>query len=372
MRDLVVVGGGIVGLTAAYEAAGLGARVTIVDDGRAGRATDAGAGIVNVLDLVARRSPAERARIELAGAAGYDRLTARLAEDGIGEHGYARCGQLVVAPDAERAEELTALSRRLSESDSPTLKELIGAVEQVDSADAARLVPYLGHCAAGLLLSGIARVDGRVMSAALRGALERRNVRSIRGTAQVVENGRGAAVDVGGDRIDAGRVLLTTGAWAELPQLRGVIRPDRGQITHLSYDSPDGGAFPIVSAVNGPYILHFPPGRVVTGATHENAGFDRRVTAGGVHEVLGAALRIAPGLADATMLETRVGFRPVSTDGLPIVGAARGMPGLIIATGLGAHGLTLGPALGAVAARLALDRPTGPDVSAFSPDRFLR
>ena len=99
------------------------------------------------------------------------------------------------------------------------------------------------------------------------------------------------------------------------------------------------------------YLLAFPGGRVVVGATREaGAGFDHRVTAAGQRQVLDAALALAPGLADATVLETRVGFRPVTPDGFPLLGAVPGLGGLVVATGLGANGLTYGPLMGVLAA----------------------
>jgi D-amino-acid dehydrogenase len=117
-------------------------------------------------------------------------------------------------------------------------------------------------------------------------------------------------------------------------------------------------------------MLAFGDSRVVVGATRETgSGFDYRVTPGGLAEVLNEALRIAPGLSAGTYLETRIGFRPASPDGRPLLGAVTGVDGLVIATGLGAEGLTLGPRTGAMAARLALGQSPGANLSAFDPLR---
>jgi D-amino-acid dehydrogenase len=118
------------------------------------------------------------------------------------------------------------------------------------------------------------------------------------------------------------------------------------------------------------YLLTFPPDRVVAGATHECAGTDERVTAGGVTEVLGDALRLAPGLADATFAEARVGFRPVMPDDTPVLGRAPGIENLLIATGHGSYGLQLGPFSGAMVADMALGRDVAIDLAAFDPGRF--
>ena len=93
------------------------------------------------------------------------------------------------------------------------------------------------------------------------------------------------------------------------------------------------------------------------------------MTAGGLSEVLGQALAVAPGLAAARYLETRVGFRPVSPDARPLLGPVPGVDGLVVATGLGPTGLTMGPYAGAVAARAALGEPPGFDLGPFNPLR---
>jgi D-amino-acid dehydrogenase len=117
-------------------------------------------------------------------------------------------------------------------------------------------------------------------------------------------------------------------------------------------------------------MLTFPESRVVVGATRESdAGFDYRVTAGGAYELLREALRLAPGLAAGTVLETRVGFRPVTPDGLPLFGRPSDVTGLVVATGLGPTGLTIGPYLGALAAGLAQGEPLPLNVAPFDPLR---
>ncbi len=371
MTDVVIVGGGIVGLMAAYEASRLGYGVTIVDADHEGRATDAGAGIVNPLDLVGEQSPAERERVALSGATYYRDVLAQLADDGGSDHGYASVGQIVVATDDTEDAVLESLVARLSTVESESLAGYIGSVQRLTPAEAADRVPYLGDVVGAVLLPGIARVDGRKLRACLTNALRKRGAEFRTGVGQLVTNADAVVgVAVGGERIHTDRVVVTTGAWPTEQWAPPAITPVRGQIVHLSYGRAGIAPTPVVSHVGGPYILAFDPDRIVTGATHENVGFDYRVTAGGLAEVLTTALRVAPGLSDATMLETRVGFRPVSLDGLPILGPIPGLSGAIIANGLGAHGLTLGPAVGAIAARIAVGRDPGHDLTALRPDRF--
>lgn len=371
MADVVVLGAGIVGLAAAYELCRMGLAVVVVDADHRGRATDAGAGIVNPLDLVADQSAAERARLALRGPDYFRDLIARLAEDGETKHGYTNVGQILIARNAEEDADLDRIAARLSTMDTLTAGYL-GRVRRLTGPQARELVPYLGECAGAVLLPGIAEVDGRRLRASLHGALRSRHTPFPVGVGRVAVSGDAVVgIDVDGARIDADRVIVATGAWSGAEWLAPpeALTADRGQIVHLSYRAGIGKT-PVVSTMGGGYILGFEPDRIVVGATHEDAGFDYRVTAGGLLSVLGSALRIAPGLADATVVETRVGFRPVSRDGLPLLGSLPGPAGAVIATGLGAHGLTLGPAVGAIAARLAAGQDCGHDLTALRPDRF--
>lgn len=373
--DIVILGGGIVGLSAAYQLSRLGHRVTVVDADLAGRATDAGAGIVNPLDLTGDRSAAERQRAALSPARHYRNLLGQLAEDGATNHGYAEVGQVVVATGDADGAVVERLANRLSGVEPSDLADYLGPVRRLSAAEAREAVRYAGDVVAAVLLPGIARVDGRQLSACLTDVLRRRGVRWWHGTGRVVAgNGTAVGVEVGDERIDADRVIVATGAWLAstgCPDwLAAAIRPVRGQIVHLHHPHRRDGGTPILSSVGGPYVLGFPGDRIVTGATHEDAGFEYRRTAGGLSRVLAAALRVAPGLADASLLETRVGFRPVSRDGLPVIGPVPGLAGAVVATGLGAHGLTLGPAAGAVVARIAAGLDPGHDITALRPDRF--
>jgi D-amino-acid dehydrogenase len=110
---------------------------------------------------------------------------------------------------------------------------------------------------------------------------------------------------------------------------------------------------------------------VVVGATRETgSGFDRRVTAAGQLEVLEQALAVAPGLRDATLLETRVGFRPATPDGLPVLGPLPGHPRVVVATGFGHTGLTLAPLAGALVAEQVLGDAPRMDLQPYGVARF--
>lgn len=170
-------------------------------------------------------------------------------------------------------------------------------------------------------------------------------------------------------------MIESAGAWS--PQLLkplgivSAIRPQRGQITHLGLPGVKTRDWSVLLPMSSHYLLAFDDSRVVVGATREvDSGFDYRLTAAGIHEVLDEALSAAPGLTDATYLETRIGFRPVGPDIKPLLGHVGGIPGLITANGLGASGLTMGPYVGSVAALLARGEDTDLDLAAYDPLRL--
>ncbi|MEU0570742.1 FAD-dependent oxidoreductase, partial [Nonomuraea sp. NPDC005983] len=172
----------------------------------------------------------------------------------------------------------------------------------------------------------------------------------------------------GGEPVEADLVVVAAGAWAgEVCRPLGVdlpVFPRRGQIVHATLDGVDTGFWPIVLPRSGPYLLGFPDSRVVIGATVEDVGFAPRVTMGGLNEVLEAGLRVAPGLANATVTETRVGLRPVYAPGPAVLD--RLTDRVLVATGLSAYGLTAGPFAGKVVAAMAMGETPPIDIAPYA------
>ena len=364
---VVVVGSGIVGASAAYAAAGLGAETVLVDGPLAGEATAAGAGIV--CPWVSAHEDAHWFRLAAEGAAYHPVLAAELTEAGEPEPGYRRVGALRVAADEAElvlARE-RALARRRSVADT-------GELELLDPGRAAELFPPLAPGLHALYLPAGARVDGRLVRAALRRQAERRGARVLTGRAELLVAGeRVTGVALAGERLAADAVIAAAGAWtAELLAPHGIalaLGPQRGQIVHLALPGRDTARWPVVlPGATGHYLVPFDDSRVVAGATRESgAGFDHRVTAGGLAEVLGNALAVAPGLAGATHLETRVGFRPAAAGERPLLGPVPGLEGLVVATGFGATGLTMGPLAGRLAAEFVLTGAASLDLAPYAP-----
>lgn len=363
---IVVVGSGVSGASAAYHASRLGAETILVDQAADGQATAAGAGIV--CPWMSRLTDPAWYELGRAGALYYPELVQELADAGERDLGYRRVGALRLSADPAELDR-TYERVRACRADTPA----VGEVSRLSGADARELFPPLRTDTEAVHVSGAARVDGRRLRDALRRTALRAGVTTRSGTAQLVVSGdRVSGVDVDGERIDADVVLAATGAWT--PDLlaplgiRVAVEPQRGQIVHLGMAGVDTSGWPVVLPDTGHYLLAFDDARVVVGATRETgAGFDYRVTAGGLAEVLREALSVAPGLADATYLETRIGFRPMGPDVRPLLGTVDGLAGLVVLTGLGATGLTMGPNAGRLAATLALDEPVDLDLAPYAP-----
>lgn len=361
----VVVGGGVVAAGAAYQLARRGAAVIIVEGDQPGMATNAGAGII-----CPWTAPLDDAwyRLCCAGARHYSELLAMLADDGQAETGYARVGALFVAEQGRTLAGMAALlrSRRATAPD-------MGELTALAPGEPGRMFPPLAPGLAGFWIAGAARIDGRAIRDSLLRAAVRRGARRVPGNATLEQTGdRVTGVRVGAERIDADAVVVAAGAWtAQVCAGFGVplpVRPQRGQIVHTRLPGTDTASWPVVLADRDPYLVAFPGGRVVLGATREETGFQYSATVAGVAGLLAGAVALAPGLGAAELLETRIGFRPVTSDGRPLLGAIA--DGLIVATGHGPEGLTAGPWSGLAVALLALGQQPATDLAPFSPYRF--
>lgn len=362
---IVVVGGGIVGASVAYHLTCKAAEVIVVERADSGRATSAGAGII--CPWLDREN--SHAFYELAhrSAAYYDYLIPALAEEGEAELGFRRTGAMLLALEPSDLAGPEALVRGRAD----TAPE-VGQISRLNPAQAQELFPALDREFAALHLSGGARLNGRYLSGALERASIRRGAEWRRGDASlVVERGRATGVIVDGETLHADTVVVAAGAWAtELLERFGMslpVKPQRGQIVHLRLPGTDTASWPVLHPADADsYLVTFDDSRVVVGATRESgSGFDCRVTAGGVHEVIKEALRIAPGLAGATLIETRVGFRPVSDTSNPLLGPAPGIDRLFVANGMGANGLTLAPYSASLLASQVLGESASPLLAPF-------
>ncbi|HEU4905255.1 MAG TPA: glycine oxidase ThiO [Solirubrobacterales bacterium] len=341
--DLVVVGGGAIGLSCAWRAAQSGARVAVVERSRppAG-ATRVAAGMRAPVGELSFGEP-ELLKLTLAAAELYPDFVAELeASSGLAT-GYRRDGALHVALDRDEAAELCRVHELQRSLD-------LGA-EWLPPRRCRELEPGLTPSLnGGVHAPGEGSIDPRALAAALLAAAEAEGVELLSGTEvgeALLDGGRLVGVRLaGGAELRAATVVLAAGAWsaraAWLPETaRPPVRPVKGQILELRSRE---GAAPCSRIVASERIYLVPrgDGRLIAGATVEEQGFDTAVTAGGVHELLREAYRLLPEVAEMELVEAAAGLRPGTPDNLPLVGPAP-LDGLLWATGHFRNGILLAP-----------------------------
>lgn len=355
MKKVIVIGAGILGAATAYQLAKMGADVLIIDRKDTGQATDAAAGII--CPWLSQRRNQAWYRLAAAGARFYPELIQELTSEGETETGYAQVGALCIHDDMEKISKIEERAQ-LRKADAPE----IGDITRLNERATQELFPLLAEGYHSVHISGAARIDGRALRDALIRSAQRNGAVLIEGDAALHYQANlltGAAV--GAESFPSDEVIVCAGAWAnQLLQPVGIhfkVSYQKAQIMHLQVPGrQDTGTWPVVMPPSDQYLLAFDEQKIVMGATHEDdiEGYDTRVTAGGIQEILNKGLGLAPGLANSTVQEVRVGFRPFTPGFLPVIGAVPGWDGLIAANGLGASGLTMGPFIGLQLAKLAL------------------
>lgn len=372
MTRTLVVGGGIVGASAAFRLADSGNEVVLVDKHDPGHATAAGAGII-APGTSMRTLPAFYP-FAADAVRYYPELVARLAELGAGDTRYDVVGKLFVATNDEEFERLPAIQQMMEQRRQEGMPNL-GATRMVSAEEARSMFPALGEVAGAIHVPEAARVDGGSVRDAMVAGARTLGATILQGNARLLRAADDAAViEVEGTTHSVDRVIVAAGSWTNtFLEPIGVsvhVAPQKGQIMHIEMGETDTSRWPIIGTFGDQYILTFGPNRVVCGATRETgSGYDLRTTPGGLQSVTNAALRVAPGLANGTVEEVRVGLRPLSDDGLPFIGEIEGHGSVVVATGHGPSGLQLGPWSGVIAAELALGRQPSSDISAFRPGR---
>lgn len=172
----------------------------------------------------------------------------------------------------------------------------------------------------------------------------------------------------------ADKVIVAAGAWTK-SILQDIdvninIHPQRGQIAHIKTND-SSSSWPVILPQNSShYIVAFDDNRIAFGATREKeTNFDYRITAGGVYEILKQGLNVVPDLQENTLSDIRIGFRPMSNDDKPLLGRIPNIKNLIVATGLGKSGLSMGPYIGYLTAKMALNKKVEVDLEPYNPLR---
>lgn len=364
--DAVVVGAGVIGLACAWRLAQRGATTALVDPDPAGGASWAAAGMLAPVTEVHYREEG-LLRLNLASSERYPGFVSELTDETGQDVGYRRAGTVMVARDGDDNAALDHVFRYQT--------ELGLEVQRLNARACRKHEPALSpRIRGGIDIPGDHQIDNRALVAALQEACERRNVGIVRkGVAGVV--GRSGSVE--GVRLEddtqlrAPAVLLATGATTS--RIAGLeeaglppIRPVKGQLVHLK------GAEALVHGnVRGldVYLVGRADGRLVVGATVEEQGFDRRITAGALHDLLHAAYELVPGITELEVVETIAGSRPATPDNAPILGPTR-LEGLFVATGHYRNGVLLAPVTADAMAETVATGRTPEEIAPFSVGRF--
>jgi glycine oxidase len=375
--DVLVVGGGIIGLTVAWRARQQGMSVAVLERHTLGSGTSrVAAGMLAPVAEVEFGGAGRRLlELGLRSAEIWPAFAAELqAATGI-DVGLMRSGTLLVARDDDDAREL---ERQYEFRHSLGLP-----VQRLRASQARALEDAL---APGVRLALEApedhSVDPRLVLDALRAACRSAGVQLREQTpvARVELDGAGrrvAGVSLdGGERVHAGQVVLAAGPWTErldgLPaHARLPVRPVRGQIMRLR-DPAGAGLLRRVLRFRGGYLVPRADGGYVLGATVEERGFAERPTAGGVYELLRHAHELLPGVGELDIEELAVGFRPGTPDNGPAIGAGA-IDGLVWATGHYRNGILLAPLTGELVLGVLSGAPapaSQPLAAACAPSRF--
>jgi glycine oxidase len=363
--NVVVVGGGVIGLSIAWRASTRGMGVTVVDPAPGSGASAVAAGM---LAPVTEVHYGEEALLELNLEASrrYPSFVAELEQQTGADTGYRRCGTVTVARDAD---DLAAIDELV------TYQRGLGLdVERLRSRELRRLEPGLTPTVrGGAIVPGDHQVEPRRLVAALLAACRHEGVRLVAGRAEAVE--AGVVVLEGGGEEAGDIVVLAAGCWSgEVAGGAGPaavpVRPVKGQILRLRSTA---GALPVGRNVRGldAYLVPRADGELVVGATVEEQGFDTEVTGGAVHDLLRAALELVPDVAELALVEASAGLRPGTPDNAPVVGPTAG-DRLVAATGHYRNGILLAPVTADAVVELLETGEVPPGLAPFSPRRFER
>ncbi|RYJ26594.1 glycine oxidase ThiO [Streptomyces sp. L-9-10] len=371
--DVLVIGGGIIGLVTAWRAAQHGLRTAVTDPDPGGGAARVAAGM---LAAVTELHYGEEALLglNLASAARYPGFVAELEAASGRDTGYRTCGTLAVALDTDDRAQLRELH---------AFQQRSGLTSQwLTGRECRRLEPMLAPgVRGGLRVDDDHQIDPRRLAAALLTACERAGVVVHRAHADrlsVVRDRATGAVLADGSTLTAEQVVLAGGSLSG--RLGGVpadvlppVRPVKGQVLRLTVPRTYAPFLSrtVRAAVRGSHVYLVPRenGELVVGATSEELGWDTTVTAGGVYQLLRDAHELIPGITELPLTETLAGLRPGSPDNAPLLGPTA-LPGLSLATGHYRNGVLLTPVTGDAMATVLTTGELPPEARAFSPSRF--
>jgi glycine oxidase len=365
--DVLIIGGGIMGTSAAWELARHGVECLVLERSVPGaEASSAAAGILGA--QAEAHAPGPMTELCLASRARYAKFAATLSKETKIDVGYRECGVLRVGFERAAVTKLTQAvawqnERRLS-------------LERLSGRALAALEPALSSkISGGVRFAADSRVEPRALLRALHIAALARGVRFQSGAFVrriALSDGRAVGVVLDdGSELRARSVLVAAGSWTSLIDGLGLppgrVIPARGQIIELELPTP-----PLSHVVFGPgaYLVPRDDGRLLIGSTLEFVGFEREVTAGAVRDLLLHATALVPSLERAALRATWSNFRPYTKDELPLIGSTQ-VPGLFLSTGHYRNGILLAPISAEIVRAAVLGQRAPLAVDAFRPERGL-
>jgi glycine oxidase len=374
-QKIIIIGGGVIGLGIGWKLAKAGAAVTIYERAQAGRAASwAAAGMLAPLAEAHSEEP-ELLKLGCQSLERYPQWVSELEIDAEMSIGYRVEGTLIVGLEPDDTHQLRHLYA--AQQDLGLDVEWLTGREarEIESALSPRVTAAL-RCATDY------QVDNRLMVQALQRAYqacdgvlhENSNIERI-----VIENGVATGVQTQDGFQTADVLILAAGCWSA--QVKGLpdtiippVRPVKGQMLALQMEA----GITVKNVIRtirarystSVYLVPRTDGRLIVGATSEEMGFDTRLTAGGVFELLRGAWEAVPGVYELPLLETWTGLRPGSRDNAPILGETP-IENLIYATGHYRNGILLTPITAYEVSKLILTGETSETIAPFRLDRFL-
>ncbi len=366
--DILILGGGIIGMAIARELAGNGMKVRILERHQPGlEASWASAGMLAPQGELSegdfqklclesnRRYPAYRTAVE--------------EETGIKCY-HREAGTMALAITDE---DETEFRHTYQAQKNDGLQ-----VEWISGDDARREEPELSkHVRGGMYLAGDRHVENRLLVPALEKSCRMRGVDIVNG-AQVIriiaENNKAVGVSTIIGDYHAEIIINTAGAWSatiDVPDesLRPPVFPVRGQMMAIELPSPNFLNHVIRSPRS--YMVPRHNSRLFLGATMEKVGFNKSNTVWGIHKLLGGAKELLPNLDNFAIIETWSGLRPGCVDNHPVLGYTR-LDGYIMATGMFRNGLLLTPIIAQTISELVTSGITPEIIAPFVIERFSK
>jgi glycine oxidase len=369
--DVLIIGGGVIGMSLARELKKKGAgTVTLLERGRLGQeASFAAAG------MLAPQCEAEKqdAFFEFCyeGRGLYENFAAELEDESGIDVALETSGILSISFDDENSKKLDQIYNWQNAAGFE--------VEKLGRNEILALEPNLSReLYDGLFFPRDAQVDNRLLAEALAKSIKNDGVVVHEGAKVerlLTKNGRISGAETSDGTFYSPVVVLATGAWTSLIKCGDStmplveVAPVRGQM--ISFVGPEKLFTHVINTCEG-YLVPRAGDKILVGATVEDTGFDKVVTAEGLEYLIKYAYSIAPGLREAKMTEKWAGLRPRATDDLPVLGKYKDLQGLFIATAHFRNGILLAPLTAKVMAEQILEGRTSTYLEIFSPNRFTR